>query len=77
MMKLRISENDEDQLRGTYYDTSNNKLPLRMEHLELQYWPRKFTFLHCKTIVLRNYPYCFCKRCVCTKLKQNANFSFC
>ena len=35
LMKLRISENDEDQLRGTYYDTSNNKLPLRMEHLEL------------------------------------------
>ena len=34
-MKLRISENDEDQLKGTYYDTSNNKLPLRMEHLEL------------------------------------------
>ena len=34
-MKLRISENDEDQLRGTYYDTGNNKLPLRMEHLEL------------------------------------------
>ena len=38
---------------------------------------KKFTFLHCKTIVLRNYPYCFCKRCVCTKLKRNANFSFC
>ena len=36
---------------------------------------KKFTFLHCKTIVLRNYPYCFCKRCVCTKLKRNANFS--
>ena len=35
LMKLRISENDEDQFRGTYYDTSNNKLPLRMEHLEL------------------------------------------
>ena len=35
LMKLRISENDEDQLRGTYYDTSNNQLPLRMEHLEL------------------------------------------
>ena len=35
LMKLRISENDEDQLRGTYYDTSNNKLPLRMQHLEL------------------------------------------
>ena len=35
LMKLRISENDEDQLRGTYYDTSNNNLPLRMEHLEL------------------------------------------
>ena len=35
LMKLRISENDEDQLRGTYYDTSNNKLPLRMEHLRL------------------------------------------
>ena len=35
LMKLRISENDEDQLKGTYYDTSNNKLPLRMEHLEL------------------------------------------
>ena len=35
LMKLRISENDEDQLRGTYYDTSNNKLPLKMEHLEL------------------------------------------
>ena len=35
LMKLRISENDEDQLRGTYYDTSNNKLPLRMKHLEL------------------------------------------
>ena len=34
-MKLRISENDEDQLRGTYYDTNNNKIPLRMEHLEL------------------------------------------
>ena len=35
LMKLRISENDEDQLRGTYHDTSNNKLPLRMEHVEL------------------------------------------
>ena len=35
LMKLRISESNEDQLRGTYYDTSNNKLPLRMEHLEL------------------------------------------
>ena len=34
-MKLRISENDEDQLKGTYYDTSNSKLPLRMEHFEL------------------------------------------
>ena len=34
-MKLTISENDEDQLKGTYYDTSNSKLPLRMEHLEL------------------------------------------
>ena len=35
LMKLGISENDEDQLKGTYYDTSNSKLPLRMEHLEL------------------------------------------
>ena len=35
LMKLRISENDKDQLKGTYYDTSNSKLPLRMEHLEL------------------------------------------
>ena len=35
LMKHRISENDEDQLKGTYYDTSNSKLPLRMEHLEL------------------------------------------
>ena len=34
-MKLRISENDEDQLEGTYYDTSNSELPIRMEHLEL------------------------------------------
>ena len=34
-MKLGISENDEDQLKGTYYDTSNSKLPLQMEHLEL------------------------------------------
>ena len=34
-MKLRISENDEDQLKGTSYDTSISKLPLRMEHLEL------------------------------------------
>ena len=32
LMKLRISENDEDQLKGTYYDTSNSKLPLRMRH---------------------------------------------
>ena len=31
-MKLRISENDKDQLKGTYYDTSNSKLPLRMEN---------------------------------------------
>ena len=35
LMKLRISEHDEDQLKGTYYDTSNSKLPLRMEHLDL------------------------------------------
>ena len=35
LMKLRISENNEDQLKGTQYDTSNNKLPLRMENLEL------------------------------------------
>ena len=27
LMKHRISENEEDQLKGTYYDTSNNKLP--------------------------------------------------
>ena len=39
-MKLRISEHDEDQLKCTYYDTSNSKLPLRMEHLEL--------VLHCQ-----------------------------
>ena len=35
LMKFRISENDKDQLKGTYYDTSNSKLPLRIEHLEL------------------------------------------
>ena len=35
MIKLGISENDEYQLKGTYYDTSNSKLPLSMEHLEL------------------------------------------
>ena len=35
LIKLRISENDEDQLKGTYYDTSNSKQPLRMEHSEL------------------------------------------
>ena len=27
VMKLRISEHDEDQLKDTYYDTSNSKLP--------------------------------------------------
>ena len=35
LLKLGISENDEDQLKGTYYDTSNSKLPLGMKHLEL------------------------------------------
>ena len=38
LMKLRISENDENQLKSTYYDTSNSKLPLRMEHLELLFY---------------------------------------